>query len=169
MVMTQENKELLLKDLCARLPHRVIVQCRIIDFDTEECAHDHHPNHSKNPDYTGNGYLFLVDIISDRVQIRPIMDGLGYEEQVFFEHMCNNGYASVDCCKPYLRPMSDMTEKEKEKLDSILEFMYYDNGTLLSAASDYLNSIHVDYRGLIRKGLAIKAPEGMYEKMLPIV
>jgi len=27
---------------------------------------------------------------------------------------------------------------------------------------DYLNSIHIDYRGLIEKGLAIEAPEGMY-------
>ena len=27
---------------------------------------------------------------------------------------------------------------------------------------DYLNSHHFDYRGLIKKGLALKAPEGMY-------
>ena len=64
--------------------------------------------------------------------------------------------------KPYLRPMSSMTVREKEKLDRILEYMYYDNETPVSAASDYLNEIHVDHRGLIPMGLALPAPEGMY-------
>ena len=27
---------------------------------------------------------------------------------------------------------------------------------------DYLNSIHIDYRGLIEKGLALEAPDDMY-------
>ena len=28
----------------------------------------------------------------------------------------------------------------------------------------FVNSIHVDYRGLIEKGLALEAPEGMYKE-----
>ena len=35
--------------------------------------------------------------------------------------------------------------------------------TLSPAMFDYLNSIHIDYRGLIEKGLALAAPEGMYK------
>jgi hypothetical protein len=31
-----------------------------------------------------------------------------------------------------------------------------------TALIDWLNKYHFDYRGLIEKGLAIEAPEGMY-------
>ena len=58
--MKQEDKELLLKDLCSRLPYNVIVQCKIIDFNIEERAHDIHPNHIKHPKYVGKGHLFLI-------------------------------------------------------------------------------------------------------------
>lgn len=75
--------------------------------------------------------------------------------------------------KPYYRSMSSMTEEEKETYHNLcyeeerenFEFgewvtrVYY-HDTIDSI--DYLNSIHVDYRGLIEKGLAIEAPEGMY-------
>lgn len=55
-----------------------------------------------------------------------------------------------DIIKPYLRPMSSMTEEENKKLDEI-----WLKHTIVEGA-DYLNSIHVDYRGLIKKGLAIE-------------
>ena len=57
--------------------------------------------------------------------------------------------------KPYLRPLSSMTEEEKKRCDDILTKMYYHEKSTLGDISDYLNSIHVDYRGLIPKGLAI--------------
>ena len=69
--------------------------------------------------------------------------------------------------KPYLRPMSSMTEDEK--------FTYYhrvhDVGRSVDVIDEdevalhmeWLNEHHFDYRGLIGKGLALEAPEGMYE------
>lgn len=67
--------------------------------------------------------------------------------------------------KPFLRPMESMTEEEKYIWHSkmkyagyFINYKYYDT----VASFDYLNSIHVDYRGLIPKGLAIEAKEGMY-------
>jgi hypothetical protein len=61
--------------------------------------------------------------------------------------------------KPFLRPMSSMTEDEMEKCR-------IERGRDLAGECgcelDYLNSIHIDYRGLIEKGLALEAPEGMY-------
>jgi hypothetical protein len=36
------------------------------------------------------------------------------------------------------------------------------NKSMIGVSYDYLNSIHVDYRGLIEKGLALEAPEDMY-------
>jgi hypothetical protein len=137
--MTQEDKSLLLKDLCGRLYCGVI--CQIYD----------------------NKYGYkLLGIDDDELHI----DCPVYDE--------GDGYVEIDYCKPYLRPMSSMTEEEKETYHNLcyeeereeLEFgewaariHYHD--TIDSI--DYLNSIHIDYRDLIPKGLAIEAPEGMYK------
>lgn len=69
--------------------------------------------------------------------------------------------------KPYLRPMSSMTEEEDK------EYFYIDDKSYscpkvcahvpASERIDWLNSHHFDYRGLIEKGLAIEAPEDMYK------
>ena len=58
--------------------------------------------------------------------------------------------------KPYLRPMSSMTEQEKK----IARDMIYMSVEFL----DWCNKNHFDYRGLIEKGLAIEAPEDMYKE-----
>ena len=72
---------------------------------------------------------------------------------------------------PYLRPMSSMTEEEENEFISLntvpspcqlpnhTRMSWYSNATML----DWLNEHHFDYRNLIRKGLALEAPEGMYK------
>jgi len=53
--------------------------------------------------------------------------------------------------------MSSMTEEEtKIHGDLICNCQNYE-------VVDWLNAHHFDYRGLIEKGLALEAPEGMYE------
>ena len=70
--------------------------------------------------------------------------------------------------KPYLRPMSSMTEEELvdykllEKQCEILPTFAYINVSKC-VIFDWLNKHHFDYRGLIEKGLAIEAPEEMYK------
>jgi len=131
--MTQEEKELLLKDLCARLSYGVVVQ---------------------EPDY--------------------------YEAPLTIATMSEVFYNGLEV-KPYLRPMSSMTEEEKKELkaDTCPEGTgYFDEKYLICPMSHYgeqisydfmsvilewLNSHHFDYRGLIGKGLALEAPEGMYK------
>lgn len=71
--------------------------------------------------------------------------------------------------KPYLRPLSSMTEKEVEEFVNLQEnfFKYCKNqyvGVLTITALDWLNAHHFDYRGLIEKGLALEAPKGMYHE-----
>lgn len=67
--------------------------------------------------------------------------------------------------KPYLRPMSSMTEEEKEELRNsnmvIAISTSGDVGTTV-IGFDWLNAHHFDYRGLIEMGLALESPEGMY-------
>lgn len=166
--MTQEDKQLLLKDLCARLPYRVVISCKILDFNIEESSKDSYPNHTRHPEYTGNGILFLVDCLANRVQIRPILTGLDYKEQVYFEQMCNRGYIAIENCKPYLRPMSSMTGEEKIEWDA--EYAYnsksYEYEEYLSKMIDWLNAHHFDFRNLIERGMAIEVTEenNPYEK-----
>lgn len=65
----------------------------------------------------------------------------------------NQEYTLIEDVKPYLRPLSSMTEEEKwEEQNTVMKFL-----------QDFYNERHLDYRGLIEKGLALEAPEGMYK------
>jgi hypothetical protein len=128
--MTQEDKNLLLKDLCARLPYGVKVQF-------------HLPNYNTNCFDDKIGEVFEIGNVFTHVHC----DGIDY-------------LPNTNRIKPYLRPMSSMTEEEVQEYviawDSRQPY-------LPTEAMDWLNEHHFDYRGLIRKGLAIEAPEGMYK------
>ena len=77
--------------------------------------------------------------------------------------------------KPYLRPMSSMTAEEEYEYHQCKNIDYLEicemehtemlktTALCFSHAIDWLNAHHFDYRGLIEKGLAIEAPEGMYK------
>lgn len=76
--------------------------------------------------------------------------------------------------KPYLRPMSSITEEEKEEIrqqfcyeweESVAELMYYSIEIRdADCFIDWLLEHHFDFRGLIPLGLALEAPEGMYKQ-----
>lgn len=69
----------------------------------------------------------------------------------------NTNWVSV---KPYLRPMSSMTEEEIETyriiIKSLLKNSVTDN---IATLYNFLNSKHLDYNGLIHLGLAIEVTE----------
>ena len=146
--MTQEDKQLLMKDLCARLPYGV-----------------------------------KYDIVLD--------DGEYGSGGVLYDDL-KNGYFDIEdlhIVRPYLRPMSSMTKDEREEIEVFIcnEWFVEDTGFATKVDSegyiefltnydasgiepkfcsdyiDFLNSHHFDYRGLIEKGLALEAPEGMYK------
>ena len=125
--MTQEEKLLLLQDLCARLPYGVKATT------------------------TANGWRDVY-VVSGYNDDRIYLDCPGYDE--------GDDEWLVESIKPYLRPMSSMTKEEKEEYNIIVDALF-DTG--ISYLNDWLNSHHFDYRGLIPKGLAIEAPEGMYD------
>ena len=133
--MTQEEKELLLKDLCARLPYGVkakVLHEGILQYD-----------------YTAEEGGFINGI-------ENIDDGL------FVIQCKEDGYVvSYDEFKPYLRTMSSMTEEEQRTLDSMcngVEMVSRLSGLkMFDKAFNWLDENHFDYRGLIEKGLAIDA------------
>ena len=123
--MIREDKELLLKDLCTRLPYGVKV--KIVDEDILRYDHDE------------EGFIVGKENVDD---------------DCFVIQGSSDRYVlSYSDFKPYLRPMSSMTEEEKKEC---LKITFVE-------ATDWLNSHHFDYRGLIEKGLALEAPPGMYE------
>ena len=61
----------------------------------------------------------------------------------------------------YLRPMYSMTDEERNSY----EWCILHGSSLISdniMLFDWLNAHHFDYRGLISQGLALEAPEDMY-------
>ena len=146
--MTEKDKELLLKDLCTRLPYGVKVN---INSSIEE------QNSMK---------LFDVDLDSETI-------GVSNDKWVFRAIPIIDDEDEVKVIKPYLRPMSSMTDDERRALLKWGTVGLDENGKVFDvypygmkrnmAVIDFLNARHFDYRGLIEKGLALEAPEGMYK------
>ena len=127
--MTEKEKDLLLKDLCSRLNTNLV--CSIYRAD----------------DY-GIGYR--NEILYGYCNI----DGW---DEFYFGEDCGTGVDSISKIKPYLLPMSSMTDKQFKEY---LELEHSGNMEHLSIPLlDWLNKNHFDYRGLIEKGLAIDATE----------
>ena len=122
--MNKEDKELLLKDLCGRLPYGVKVECiwkeKLTDVDGYEGA--------------------LTTTTIELIQNDEVI------------------------CKPYLRPMSSMTDEEyREWRFLYLPIPHENEATETQRRIDWLNEYHFDYRDLIKKGLALEAPDDMYK------
>ena len=102
--------------------------------------------------------LLLKDI-SARLLYGVVIEGLKGPVKL------SDYYSGIDITKarlykPYLRPMSSMTEDEQRMLDSMcngVEMVSRLSGLkMFDKAFDWLNENHFDYRGLIEKGLAIE-------------
>ena len=73
-------------------------------------------------------------------------------------------YIQQGFVKPYLRPLSSMTEEEKIELKTITKGAIQTIGledivVTTDKGFDWFNAHHFDYRGLIEKGLAIAVTE----------
>lgn len=113
--MTQEQKNLLLKDLCSRLPYGVKV------------------NNEIQGDF--NIYGICENLVFGRNEV------------------CHIDF-NIENIKPYLFPLSSMTdEQEKEDYEICKGYIIGYESKLI----DFYNKNHIDYRGLIDKGLAIDA------------
>ena len=127
----RKRKELLLKDLCARLPYGVKVKK------------------------------------GDKVRTVRLIDIIGEGAVSFIEPDFLYIFNQRHMIKPYLRPMSSMTKEEEKIFNDFLEFQaeYVSDFDLSNKVDmyDWLNAHHFDYRDLIKKDLALEAPEGMYK------
>ena len=138
--MTQEDKNLLFKDLCARLPYGVNVE-----YDNNACE------------------VLSIDKYNEELNI---WKSPGYSPIVKLED-----------CKPYLFPLSSMTEEQKKEISKRYNFHnlygscieitnhsegYWDTDTSCDLRDylwliDYFYKNHIDFRGFIELGLAKNA------------
>jgi hypothetical protein len=97
----------------------------------------------------GNEDFEFTESIED-----DVIGGFGY----FIESL-----GEKETIKPYLRPMSDMTESEEARKCAFLDDIEGGVEDSIPTYVDWLNERHFDHHGLIEKGLALVAPEGMYK------
>lgn len=133
--MTQENKELLLRDLCARLPYGVKVRC----------------------DFGLDGEITEISRTKNNLYYCKYLD-------------CKEGYCYIESLKPYLFPLSSMTEEQKRNLTSLfnchveitqyeIKFSDYHDSNMdnWNKVFNWCYKNHFDINGLITMGLAIDA------------
>jgi hypothetical protein len=130
--MTQADKDLLIKDLCARLPYKVKVQ------DTYYKSLEPAP-------------IWLLDLHAQKVRL-----------------FADEGYQSIEYIKPYLFPLSSITEEQIKELSklgvSYCEYALHDDirglGIMIDEAYiffEFCYKHHIDFLGLIDMGLALDA------------
>lgn len=144
--MDKMKKELLVKELCARLPYRL------------KCS------------------FGVDDAIYEITGINPSACGAS-EIQATHIKSSINGDFKLNSCKPYLFPLSSMTEEQKKEISKRYNYYnlyqlcveitnhlegYWDNDNSCNLQDylwleDWFNKNHFDYRGLIPEGVAFDA------------
>ena len=121
--MTQEEKDLLLKDLCARLPYQVVC------IDTN------------------------INVVGTLSQI-----GMHYDMCTLDIDKGDSESCYIPNCKPYLFPLSSMTEEQKEEYVSLQQRVIYNSQGLVNLDVmkyvDWCYKHHIDINSLIPIGLA---------------
>lgn len=136
--MDEKEYDLLMKDLCDRLPYGV--KANVSGWD---------------------------EYRQEEVNIPLRVYSIDTDGYLRFE---SNDYdvIGIEHCVLFLRPLSSMTEEEYNELKKISSyyglapFEDIHNWTPNYELIDWLNRKMFDYRGLIPMGLALEAPEGMY-------
>lgn len=117
--MKKEEKDLLLKDLCGRLPYGIICE---------------------------DGYGNVLEL-----------NGIDKPNSITFKCSDKTFWTTdLDKCKPYLFPLSSMTEEQKAEL-AMLVVGVEDLFKSFLIEVEFYHKHHIDYGGLIEKGLAIDA------------
>ena len=117
--MTEKEKDLLIKDLCARLSYGVKV----------------------NNEIQGDFVIYGI-----------------CENYIFTRTTTSHADFSIENIKPCLFPLSSMTEEQSKEYHELIGGMFGTSALInFEILEDFFHKNHFDYRGLIKKGLAIDA------------
>lgn len=159
--MNQEKIELLLFDLCTRIPHGIVVQ--------------------QSAQYTENHFMYSVadkwkteshdfKIIGIQGTNTLITDKLKeertYAKGIVPSHItiCIYDNFTKQIAKPYLRSMARMTKEEEKVYEQLIKDVHYKpRASTCNKLISWLKEHYFDDNYLIEQGLALEAPEGMYK------
>lgn len=139
--MKQEDKELLIREICARLPYGVIA--KVYSYWNEEYFDDK----LLGIDLDKNDVLAIalpggrceIDLV--KPYLRPLSSMTVEEKEYIKCRWCYDDWTEI----------CDFLNNYKIDAGDAYDF------------TDWLNAHHFDYRGLIDKGLALEAPANMYK------
>ena len=115
--MTQEEKDLLLQDLCGRLPYGVKIS------------------------------------VNDNIESLQGINALDNVAEYGSFLSCD-----IDEVKPYLFPMSSMTDEQRKIYHELIGGIFETSALInFEVLEDFFHKNHLDWRGLVPKGLAIDA------------
>ena len=175
--MTKEEQELVMFDICRRMPQGVVVeQSPLHDNDGKPATpSEKAPHHYKIIGVGGHTTLITDVIITEKSYAK------GFESKHKRIQLYNG--LTKQKIRPCLRPLSDMNETEEKELSKKYIFDIigcnvkirhhsqgiWDNDTDADFddykwLEQWLDEHYFDHRGLIGKGLAVAAPAGMYEQ-----
>lgn len=129
--MTQEQKDLLLKDLCARLPYKVKIQC--INSDNETVIEELFTIGIEEDGFDCN----MIEYTSVKPYLFPLSSMTKVQEDEWYD--------------AFIDPLSKRTERHTRQEDLQLQ------ADSKSFGIAYLLKNHFDIYGLIPMGLAIDA------------
>ena len=119
--MTQDDKELLLRDLCARLPYGI--------------------------------KAFYYGVEEER-ETWDVIEGITLDGYVDIGQYS----LPIERIKPDIFPLSSMTEEQSKEYPELIGGMFGTSALInFEILEDFFHKNHFDYRGLIKKGLAIDA------------
>ena len=129
--MIQEDKELLVKDICARLPYGIKASYYETEEECETC--------DEIDCVTLDGYVGIGQYSLPIERIKPYL----------FPLSSMTKKQKTECLKG--------TSLEISKYDEIYGYSEYTDLECYLKVIDWLNAHHFDFRGLIENGLAIDA------------
>ena len=161
--MTQEYKELLSREFSARLPNGLK---GTVEIEVSTGEYSIESGHLLFIEKEIDVELLGINKDTEEIEVCPLNDNIDISEYDY----------TIGDFIPYLRPMSSMTEKEKEELRYLTEEFSH---TWIKAKTpeerqkitskyhydccQFYYAHHLDCAGLIEKGLALVALEGMYK------
>ena len=147
--MNEKEKDLLIKDLCARIPYNVVGKCEI-DASYDTSFDTVFQTHKFNAEVYG--------IKEDLLLVTPLIED--NDEQTYAEEEVADGVSILDFT-PYLFPLSSMTDEQKEEYCQLQQRVIYNSkGHVNEDVTKYINwcyKKHLDINNLIPMGLAIDA------------
>lgn len=138
MIMENDN-ELLINQLSARLPFGVKVWCKWYMYRANEPTVD-------------TGKLASVDPIQKTILVA--------RQTQMTKFPVNRCGCTI---KPYLRSLTKMTDAEEDEYDQIFPYDWCPSPMAMGKIIEWYYKHHFDFTGLIDKGLALEAPDGMYD------